>query len=92
MILQIAKEQKQWLWISIPNTLDTNIRAKTIEERTRFCEYHVCFEIAALFPSPTRQGKKGGNFKTSMRFTEIRSYTVLALRIYRMDFAIDLNR
>ena len=23
------------------------------------------------FPSPTRQGKKGGNFKTSMRFTEM---------------------
>ena len=31
---------------------------------------HVCFEIAALFLSPKRQGKKGGNFKISMRFTE----------------------
>ena len=31
---------------------------------------HVCFEIAARFPSPTQQGEKGGNFKTSMRLTE----------------------
>ena len=48
----------------------TETRANTIQEWTRFCEKHVCFEIAALSPSPTRQGKKGGNFKTSMRFTE----------------------
>ena len=47
-----------------------NTRANTIKERTRFCEKHACFEIVSFFPSPTRQGKKGGNFKTIMRFTE----------------------
>ena len=35
---------------------------------------NVYFEIAALFPSPTWQGIKGGNVKTSMRFTEANSF------------------
>ena len=40
------------------------------------------FEIAALFPSPARQEKNGGNFKTSMRFkgtNPLSSYIILAL-------------
>ena len=52
----------------------TETRAKKIQEWTRFCEKHVCFEIAALSPSPIRQGKKGGNFISSMRFKETNSF------------------
>ena len=49
-------------------------RAKAIQERTRFCEKHVCFEITALFTSPKWQGKKSGNFKISMHFTEMNPF------------------
>ena len=52
--------------INLPSILEL----RQYQNALAFCEKHVCFEIAALFPSPTRQGKKGGNFKTSMRFTE----------------------
>ena len=58
-----------YLWTRF-HSVESETRAKTIYERIRFCEKYVCFEIAALFPSPWMWEKEGGNFKTNMRFTE----------------------
>ena len=48
------------------------------------------FEIAALFPSPTRQGEKGGNFKTSMRFTETNPFLYCLSSSTDGTFVLDL--
>ena len=43
-------------------------RVKTIQEQLRVVEKISCFEITALFPSPTHCGEKGGKFKTRKFF------------------------
>ena len=56
------------------------IRAKTIEERTRFCEKHASFETAALFSLLCRWAKNAAISKLACFLQKrVLSYIVLAL-------------
>ena len=46
---------------------------------------NVYFEIAALFHSAIRRGKKGGNFKINIHPSSIHSFIVFALELFAVQ-------
>ena len=61
---------RQFHWNTVFSK-DYMTRANSIKERIHPCEPHDSFEIAALILLPCRWGKKSGNLKTNMFFTEV---------------------
>ena len=75
-IWYISCETKAWNGWNFPLNFGLSARAKTIQERLHLVERQISFEFPALFHTPKRAVKNGGNFKVNLLIDQMVSFLI----------------